>query len=192
MAGSVQFNIAVLIEGAEVFPELAGRTSDLRPAFDMIIRKWAKGNADKFRKGEGMGMTGVQDDPSVYWQALSDQYWRSKQKAGFPDNLMERTGDLRNALTDPSGFFQAMTASDAVFGTPNSPEDEMKIVYNSRTRQTVFLSNDDSRMIEATIKHYFELGEDFEQILFAKGLARKAMKTQMASMDIAFDDTVGH
>jgi hypothetical protein len=171
MAGAVRFNIAVFVENGDLFPELMGRSKDLRPAFDMIIKKWAKGNADKFAKGAGAEMVGASIDPAVYWQQLKPSTMIQKRREGFNDHIMVRTGSLMASLSDPEGFFQAMTAEEAVFGTPTSPEDEDKVKYNYEKRQTLFFSNDDKRMIEATVKHYFELGEDFEQIMFGRELS---------------------
>lgn len=191
MAGSVRFKVEVFISNPDLFPELVERTRDLRPAFDVIVRKWAQTNEDKFRRAVGAEEGGASIDPTVFWEALRPSTIRQKRKLGFGNQIMVRTGQLEKALTDPEGFFHEMTAEEAVFGTPNSEEDELKARFNWKKRQTIFLSVDDQRMIQATIKNYFELGGDFERIMFSKGLQNLRDRGEMAAMDLAFENTTG-
>lgn len=187
MAGAVRFNLEVFIKNPDLFPELMGRVRDLRPAFEVMIRKWADNNSDKFGKAVGAEESGISVDPTVFWERLSPRYIIRKRKQGFPNQIMVRTGALEAALTDPEGFFSAMTTEEAVFGTPKSYDEEMKARYNMNKRQTIFLSLDDQRMIQATMKHYLELGEDFEKIMFSRGLQNVRTGNEVAQMDMAFD-----
>ena len=191
MPGAINFKIDVFIEHPELFPELTERTRDLRPAFAVIIRKWAQSNADKFEKAVGGEEGGAAVDPAVFWQPLSPEYLKRKRQSGFENHLMVRTGLLEQSLEDPERFFQETTPEQTVFGTPMSPEEEMKARFNYKRRQTIFLSVDDQRMIDATVKHYFELGEDFEQIMFTKGLQTARLRAEAKGLDIAFGDTAG-
>jgi hypothetical protein len=189
--GRVSFDLHFLIKGGEQIPELAARLSDLRPAFEVIVQKWAKENESKFDAAEGMEAGGAQVDETVFWEALQPSTMRAKRRKGQGDNIMVATGELKQALTDPDRFFHAETESKAVFGTPMAFEDELKLRYNWQKRQTVFLGGDDQRMIEQTMQAYLSLGADFEQIRFAKGLQNLKNREEVARMEMDFGNTAG-
>ncbi len=191
MPGVVKFKIDLLIENPDLFPELAGRAKDLRPAFDVIVKKWAKDNVDKFEKAIGGESFGSSVDPSVFWSALTPAYIKRKRMMGFADHLMVRTGALEASLEDPGRFFHEESAQEAAFGTPMSEEEEIKARYNFQRRQTIFLSVDDQRMIDATIKNYMEFGEDFQRILFARGMGNLGKGAESAGMDMEFNTDSG-
>lgn len=171
MPGRVSFNIRVRITNGGVFPELVERLKDFRPVFEVIVRQWARGNVDKFRKSLGGETTGAAIDPTVFWMPLAESTIRAKRKKGQPDQIMVATGALAQALTDPSGFWQAMTAQQVAFGTPGGLEEELKARYNWQTRQTIFLGEDDQMMINEKVQSYLSLGPEFERKRFAAGLA---------------------
>jgi hypothetical protein len=104
---------------------------------------------------------------------------------------MVETGSLAASLSDPSGFFQAMTAQEVVFGTPQAIEEELKARYNWRTRQTIFLGIDDQRMIDQKVQSYLSLGPEFERIRFAQGMERVQDREAEAKMDVDFGGTMG-
>ena len=190
MPGRVTFNVNLTIQGAEEISEISERIADLRPAFDVIVEKWARGNEDKFRDSLGAESSGAQIDPTVFWQGLTPSTMRSKRRKGQSDQIMVATGDLKRALTDPDLFFSMATATDLVFGTPKSIEEEMKVYYNWNTRQAIFLGGDDQRMIEETVQSYLSLGEDFKAIRFAQGLENIKARNQSAEMEIEFEGKV--
>lgn len=191
MAGRVSFNIDLTIKGAEPIDEIAQRIADLRPAFEVIVDKWARGNKDKFAASIGAEGSGAQIDPTVFWEGLKESTVRAKRKKGQPDQIMVATGDLRRALTDPDLFFHEATAGEVVFGTPKSIEEELKIYYNWETRQAVFLGGDDQRMIEETVMSYLSLGPQFQSIRKSQGLENIRIRREGAEMDIDFGDIVG-
>ncbi len=191
MSGRISFKIDLINERPELLPELSGRLKDLRPAFDAIERGWARDNQDKFNASKGAEASGAEVDPEVIWKRLTPGYMIAKRKAGFADQIMVRTGATAAALSNPEGFFRENAMLEAAFGTPMDPEVLARIGYNWLKRQVIFLSVDDQRMIDKKINDYLSLGENFEEILFAKGMANVQKRNQSAQMDIDFGDTVG-
>ncbi len=190
MAGRLTFTIDLQTAGNSL-PEVQERLKDLRPAFDVIIRKWADDNRDKFKLGGGAEGTGAEIDPEVFWKALTPGYMKAKRKAGHGDALMVATGHLVSSMTSPEGFFHESTAEQAAFGMPKDMEDEAKLRGNLRTRQVVFLSVDDQRMIDKTVHDYLALGPGFETLMFQQGMEASALRKEQAKMDVDFKDTVG-
>jgi hypothetical protein len=188
MSGAVRFQVELYQPNADRLPELAGRIQDLSPAFKNIILEWAKDNEDKFGLSVGKEASGASIDPTVFWEALSPQYMKSKRKQGMTDQIMSATGSLKQSLTTPDQFLQSVTEQQALFGSPLSADDAMKAQYNWIRRQTIFLSLDDQRMIQKEISDYLSLGQNYRQIQFAKGLERLALKKEVAQLDIAFDN----
>ena len=128
MAGALSFNIAVYQTNTEVLPQLQQRVKDLSALFEQIIAEWTRGNVQKFGSAAGRSLSGADVD-SVQWEALSPAYFRQKSKV-YSDQIMVRTGSLEKALTTPDGFFQMVEPAQALFGTPNDPEDVLKMQYN--------------------------------------------------------------
>lgn len=190
MPGRVTFKIKVRVKDADIFPELQGRLKDFRPAFEVIIKQWARGNVDKFRSSVGMEDTGAAIDPNVFWSALAESTIRAKRRHGIPNQIMVETGALMQALTDPSGFWSEMTASQTVFGTPGSLEDELKVRYNWQTRQAIFLGADDQVMIDEKVHSYLSLGPDFERKRFSAGLAAVYDRDLDTEMNMDFEGEV--
>lgn len=155
MAAMMTFRVNVFQENVAVLPELQNKVRDLRPLFEQIIGEWARGNADKFGLGAGASASGMQIDPQVHWEALSPNYFKAKTQQGYPDRLMVMTGSLMASLTNPNQFFQMVEPAQAVFGTPNDPDDVMKLQYNWITRQTIFLADSDQNMIRELTQKYF-------------------------------------
>jgi hypothetical protein len=195
MAGITSFTVDVAIQNAGVIPELASRAADLTPAFTSIILGWAENNINKFEKGIGQEAAGVDQGSGVDWTRLTPTYMKTKRRLGQDNQLMVATGALENALTNPDLFFQMVNPEQAIFGTPNDPDDADKVKYNwpteqNKKRQVLFLSLDDQRMIQKTVFDYLRLGGDFEKILFAQGLQSQANRNLAAKMDIEFNATV--
>jgi hypothetical protein len=190
MPGKLSFRIRVEIVGSEILPELAARVKDFRPAFEHIIDEWAKDNKDKFASAQGKEASGANIDSDVFWKGLTAGTMKQKRAAGFPNAIMHATGALEEAMTDPEGFFREMTPEQTVFGTPTSPEEENKIYRNRKTRQVVFLSVDDQRMIDKNIQDYLSFGGNYKEILFAKGMESIQRRNQAAQMDMEFNDSI--
>ena len=192
MAGVISFGITTYTEGLERLPELAGRFKDLTPVLENVISEWAESNEDKFAKSAGAENTGVLQDDGVFWRPLTHDYWVSKARAGFEDWLMVRTGALKEALTSPDGFFRVVMADKATFGMPLDPDDAIKVtsMVNWDGRQSIFLNYKDRLAIKREVTNYFQLGEKYRELLFARGVeaaqARKARARQTAQMDIDF------
>ncbi len=181
MAGTMTFSVTVYHINTEALPELAERVKNLTPVFHEIIDEWALMNNQKFNKSVGMEFTGVDIDPTVRWEALSLGYIKQKQRDGFSNQIMVRTGDLRAALTNPKGFFRMVNPQQAIFGTPNDPEDLMKVIYNFKKRQTIFLSDADKNMIRKKIN-------DFLSVPTQKSYS--SIKQEIAQMDVDFGNAV--
>jgi len=191
MAGKIAFSIELYQTGLDQLADLQERAKDLSVVFSGIIRHWATDNVDKFSAGEGQAVSGAEIDPSVQWQALTSGYIKSKIKresAGAED-LMKLTGDLQTALTNVGDFEKDVTAEEAIFGTPTDPFNAQKVGWNwpagsQDKRQSIFLSVDDQRMIDQQVQAYLQFGQDYEGILFAKGV--EATKRIKASGEIGF------
>lgn len=187
MAGRVTFNVNVVIQGGEEILEIAARMADLRPAFDVIVEKWARGNEDKFRQSLGAEGSGAQIDPTVFWKGLAQSTMRAKRRHGYGDQIMVATGELMRSLTDPDLFFHESTGTDLVFGVPRSVDEELKVRYNWETRQAIFIGNDDQRMIEETVQSYLSLGPNFKNIRFARGMENLRSRQETTRMDVEFE-----
>ena len=193
MAGRVSFKIEVQQTNLDVLPEMAGRMKNLGPMFEKVIDEWAYMNAAKFDAAANAGASGLQIDPTVYWQPLSQAYLKQKMRAGFGAGLMTRTGSLRQAMTDPEGFFRMTTETQAAFGMPNDAEDALKVQYNWPTaenekRQVIFLSLEDQRMIQKHVQDYLSLGPNYQEVMFARGVDAVKLRKEIAELDAEFAD----
>ena len=192
MSGLISFNIRLKVTNLDQLAEISARFADMSVPFQDIIEKWAAANPKKFEEGEGKELTGANVDPftDVFWEHLTGPYIARKEKEGFPDSIMVRTGELRDALSDVNSFASAVMAQQAIFGIPNDPDVAARAFYNFEKRQTIFLGEDDLLMIKKTIQDYLSLGENYEAILFAQGMAAKALRDETAQMDVEFGGTL--
>lgn len=187
---TMSFNIDLKVENPEVLPELEQRVQNLVPVFEEVISEWAKGNQEKFEAGLGKEAVGVDVSPDVFWEALTPGYRAAKRKAGFEDQIMVRTGDLRASLIDIEGFFHEEMPLQAVFGTPKAEEDQAKAIYNFEKRPVIFLGLSDQNMIRKTVVDYFSFGEDFKEILFARGLENLQLRNEAAQLNMEFKEAM--
>jgi hypothetical protein len=190
MTAVVNFTIKLNITNPELFPELAARANDLRPAFEDIIDKWARNNEEKFAASVGMELSGAQVDPSVFWEPLTESTSTSKRRRGVPDQIMVDTGELKMALEDEEGFFRATSPQEAVWGTPKSFDDELKVKFNYEKRPAIFLGLVDQKNIESDVSNYLSLGENWKDIIFARGMQNLARREESASMNMAFEESM--
>lgn len=190
MAPKVSFRFEVSVDNPGMIPELEERVKDLRPVFEDIIKKWARNNQEKFDASIGSEDGGAQIDPTVFWQGLEESTIKSKRRQGFPNQIMVATGQLEAVLEDEERFFHEETAQQVAFGTPKALEDELKVIYNWFKRPTIFLGLSDQKMIEADIKNYFSFGENWKEIMFARGLSNVRQKNEVAQMDMEFNDAI--
>lgn len=93
------------------------RAADLRPALNDFIDRWSLDNVDKFGLGRGAEQDGVLVDVDVFWAPLSEDYRRQKSRR-YADQLLVRTGALRDALTQVAGFERHVEPWGATFGSP--------------------------------------------------------------------------
>lgn len=191
MAGAVRFKVELFQPNADVLPEMAFRAADLSPAYRDIINEWARDNLDKFGMSVGQEASGAQIDPTVFWDALSPDYMKTKRKKGQPDNIMVATGSLMASLTDPERFFQMVNPEMAIFGAPNDADDAMKVQFNWIKRQAIFISLDDQRMIQKKLSDYLALGADYKEKMFVKGLQNLALRAEVHQMDVDFQNDAG-
>lgn len=177
MAAPMTFKVTVFQTNTDILPELAEKSKDLSILFEKIILEWAAGNPEKFGFGIGASLSGTPVDPQVEWKALSPAYFKAKSKQ-YPDRLMVRTGSLLASLSTPGQFFKMVMPEQAMFGTPNDPEDVMKMQYNWNTRQTVFLGDADQNMIRQLTSEHFTI-------------QTRNIKEDIAEMNADFANTVG-
>jgi hypothetical protein len=176
MPGALTFKISIFQENVDILPELQNKVKDLTGLFEQIIDQWAKGNPEKFGFAAGASLSGARVDPQVEWQALSPAYFKAKSKR-YPDQIMVRTGSLRDSLSNPSLFFQMVNPEQAVFGAPNDADDAMKVQFNWEKRQTIFLGDSDQNMIRELESKYFTV-------------QMKSIKQEIAQMNVDFSNTV--
>ena len=189
MAGVTSFRISLSVKNDACLPEIAARAKDLTVVFDHIIGEWVAGNERKFGRGMGASASGVSQDTfgtGNNWQALTAKYARQKEREGFPDWLMVRTGDLMDAMTTREAMGEAISAQRAVFGMPLDEDQAIKVEGNWNRRQAIFLDRNDRMMINRNVKNYIELGGNYQDILFTRGLQNVAMKNEIKKMDAEF------
>ena len=173
--------------------EIAQRMEDFSIPFGKIIDNWAASNVLKFGAGKGSessGFSGGALTPSR-WEPLTEKYRAAKEKKGFSNWLMVRTGDLMSSLTSRGAFAEFIDAHRAVFGTPLDAEDADKALYNSETRPTVFLSESNRLNIRSELQAYISLGGDYKALLMARAGRLQAMKNESYQMDLAFAEASG-
>jgi hypothetical protein len=188
---NTSFTIELMVKGAEIPEELKQRASDLSVFFENIIDEWAKHNKSKFYQAKGAEQTGIGLDIDNFWFALTDTYRERKHKTFSQDWLMVATGELMITMTNPEGFMRMVTPTTAFFGTPWNEEDEMKVKGNWERRQVIFIDKTDEFMIKQNLQNYFSLGENYKNILFARGLQQSEAKRAVAKMDIDWQGTIG-
>lgn len=189
MAGVTSFKISLFVKNDARLPEIAERVKDLSVVFDHIVGEWVAGNERKFSRGMGASDTGVAQDSfgtGNQWQALSAKYGRQKEREGFPDWLMVRTGDLMNTMTTRDALVDVIEQTRAVFGMPLDEEQAIKVEGNWGRRQAIFLDRPDRLMIERNVKNFIDMGGDYQKILFTQGMQNVAAKNEQKRMDAEF------
>lgn len=191
--GSLRFQIKFRSVGANVPGDIAELLADLSEPFQNIIAGWARHNQEKFIRSRGAELSGVDQAADTMWQPVTARYYRQKHgpvargaRQLYEDWLMVRTRALLLSMIDPAGFYQAVTATSAAFGTPLSDEDQRKVAANWLSRQVIFLDVSDKRMIQANIHDYLAYGHDY---LSAKKRFM-AVKEETREMDLAFSEAV--
>lgn len=187
---TLQFKFELYVDRPEVMPELQERVADLRPVFEEIVKKWARNNEEKFGGAIGAEASGAEVDPGVFWGALTESYIKRKRAEGYPDQIMVKTGELEAALEDTEGFFHEETAQEAAFGTPKSLEDEMKVRGNWEKRPVIFLGLSDQKAIEHSLVNYLSFGENWKDVIFARGMENVRRRNEAAIMDMGFNDAI--
>ncbi len=187
MAGVTKFDVEVYVKGQEILPEMAGRLSDMSPAFDAIINEWAKLNVQKFLKSKGQERVGAQLDEGVFWEPLAESTISKKKSEGRADWIMVDTGSLMKSMMDPDLVHRAVTSQDAAFGAPTDPDDLKKVQYNWFKRQAIFLSVQDQNSIRRIVQDYISLGPEFASIRMARGAAMQAQRQNIARMNQEFN-----
>jgi hypothetical protein len=171
MSAPTTFNFSAFIIDPGILPGMTERLKDFSPALADIIDEWAVGNVDKFAGSVGAELSGYTPDPDVFWPEVTAQYYREKHgpidqkwyaargiepRETYPDHLMVKTGNLRDSLTHPDQFAQAILPTRAAFGLPLDEEATDALLGNLeiRGRQTVFLGEMDRDHIASTITQF--------------------------------------
>jgi len=184
--GSLTFRFAVTSKNAERLPELAARCSDFSAPLASIVGEWGRSNAAKFDLSRGMEESGVYEDADTYWDRLTPPYMKQKRRKGMPDWLMVATGSLMNSLTTDGGYAEYVDAHQAVFGNPLDPEDALKAAVQSPFRRVIFLNQKDRLAIVRELKNYLGFGDNYKDLLFARGAAAVGTRAEQAAMDVDF------
>jgi len=190
MAGITSFRITLAVKNDTVLPELAARAKDLSVVFDNVIGEWVAGNERKFARGMGASDAGIDQDTfaggATRWKGLTERYAKQKEREGFPDWLMVRTGELMNAMTTRDALGEAIGPQQAIFGMPLDEEQADKVIGNWGRRQTIFLDRRDRLGIEREIKNYMQFGGNYRELMFAQGLQAAARRDEVKRMDAEF------
>ena len=161
---------------------------DFSIPFSNIVNNWAASNVFKFGAGKGSESSGFSGGPltPARWEPLTENYRSAKQRRGFTDWLMVRTGELMGALTARGSFSEFIDAHRVIFGTPLDAVDADKALYNSQTRPTVFLSKSNRLNILEELQAYISMGGDYKALLMARAGRLADMKQEVYQMDLAF------
>lgn len=182
------FDIEITSQNENVLAELTERAKNLSVVLDNIITEWAGGNERKFKAGVGAEATGVALDSDVFWEPLTGKYRARKQAQGYGDWLMRATGQLQATMTNPDGFFRAVNESSAIWGTPNSREDEDKLRGNASRRTVVFFDRGDRLAIQREVKNYLSFGEQYKDIMFAQGVQKAEARRAQKLWDVEWNE----
>jgi len=172
--------------------EIAQRVRDFSIPFASIVAEWARGNVEKFDAGKGSessGFSGGSLTP-LRWEPLTEKYRRAKERAGFANWLMVRTGNLMQSLLNVSGFAQFVDAHRVIFGAPIDAEAADAAMYNREKRNTIFLGESDRLGIKRELQNYISFGENYKQFLFSRAGRMVALKKEVLSMDLNFSEAV--
>lgn len=182
---STGFEITVTAKNPGVLPEIQSRLANLTTVFNNIIDEWAKGNSRKFSDGKGQSLSGAEISGQVWWEPLSDNYYIQKQKQGYEDWLMHRTGALEYAMSSPDGFLRDVGAQAAEWGIPIDQMERNKLQGNASRRKVNFFDRTDQLAIKREITNYLTFGDNYKEILFERGLMAKYAK-QSAKWEMAW------
>lgn len=177
MAGTMTFSIEVYQRNVDQLPSLANKLKDLTVFFEQVFDSWVLGNDEKFQAGVGQETSGALVDPNVFWQGLTAGYMKAKRRKGYEDSLMVATGSLRDTMSNPESLFQYLTPEQAMFGTPNDPDEMLKIQFNWLKRQVIFLSEPDQQKIRSLWQKYLQI-------------PMQSVTQEVARMDMDFNATV--
>jgi hypothetical protein len=170
MANGLAFQVHVAIR--DNLSPMAVRARDLSPAFEKIIDAWTEGNLEKFEQAEGAERSGLSFD-SVYWKAVTPQYYREKHgpiargsRTLYDDWLMHRTGVLMESMEDKDSMQANATIGQNAtsFGFPAAIDEPMKILGNWERRQVIFLSGNDTELIEQIVDDYINAVGEFTNL----------------------------
>ena len=185
--GPLRFQIVYKSRGFNVPDDIKELLSDMSEPFQNIIEAWAEHNQEKFKRAKGGEFPGVDQAEDTFWQGVTPEYEQAKRRKGYEDWLMVRTGSLMQSMTTPEQFYQNVTETSAMFGTPLDSEDQMKYQANWLKRQLSFLDVSDKRMIRAHVSDYLRYGHDY---LNTKNRFM-AEKEEVREMDEAYGGTIG-
>jgi len=194
--GMFKLQLRTTPKGFERLEEIRARLQDFSVPFASIIQEWAKGNARKFERSAGAELTGA-DQQLVTWEPVTKAYYKQKhgpimrgERTLYPDWLMVRTGALRAALGDTSGFAEYVSAKMASFGTPLDPDVAMAASGNREKRPTIFLDRTDRGVIRREMQRYLSMGEGYKAALRAISGSKAALMRESWELTVAFAQTI--
>lgn len=147
------FSIAIRVSDPKWLEKNAERLLDFSALFGELRDAWVEHNKDKFEQSMGAQELGVWMDDTTFWKELSDAYLAEKEREGYEDWLMVRTGELMDGLVSGSGpdWYEDIAERRCLFGTLN-----IKAFYNRETRPVMFLDEEDRKAFVKLVVAYLE------------------------------------
>ena len=172
--------------------EIAQRMRDFSIPFGEIINEWAAGNVRKFGAGKGSESSGFSggDLTPARWEPLTEEYRRAKERKGFANWLMVRTGALMDSLCNRGAFSEFMDSHRVIFGVPLDSQAADEALHNSESRPTIFLSGPDRLMIRRNLQQYISMGGTYKDFLWARAGKLGKMQDEAYEMDLNFAEAV--
>ena len=172
--------------------EIAQRMRDFSIPFGEIINEWAAGNVRKFGAGKGSESSGFSggDLTPARWEPLTEEYRRAKERKGFANWLMVRTGALMDSLCNRGAFSEFMDSHRVIFGVPLDSQAADEALHNSESRPTIFLSGPDRLMIRRNLQQYLTMGGDYKAVMFAASARRYALQKEQITLDVQFREAM--
>lgn len=161
------FRVSIVLKNQTIFDRLAVKLTDFSTVFDHILDRWLAHNEDKFAQAQGAEADGISfASGDATWKPDTKKYSAAKRRAGFPDWLMVRTGETKDAMTERGamGQYEEIEPMQAQFSLTDDPRDRAR--WNMETRPVMFLDDEDQLMIREMFGAYLNDESPFRAYRF--------------------------
>jgi hypothetical protein len=170
MAFSLQFDVAGDTQVMRGFSRLAESVKDFREPFREILADFHDIEKKQFSSQGGYGSGG--------WKPLKDSTVRQKQLMGYPEQILVRTGELRDVMTGLKSGYSEVSAFELKIKTLSFGIYHQKGTGKMAARPLVQLTGDDKNRWTKIIHTYLiqQYRKEFGGLMDIQGAGQSHVK----------------